>query len=162
SAIAEIDPIDFCAEGNRPVELGGNRACRSRLLAWKTKISDEHRVRRVAQVVDLRHAASAPLRIARDEVRDARVALPPVLVRVDEAADHYCYALRHRRVGDVPDFLTAVATRSQQVHLASVRARQITAIAHTHHLRAAGFTLPFLSWDVLEVFRLPRVGHINN
>src|SRR5215510_7205954 len=33
-AVAKIDPVDFRAEGNWPVELGRNWARRSRLLAW--------------------------------------------------------------------------------------------------------------------------------
>jgi hypothetical protein len=55
-----------------------------------------------------------------------------------------------------------VAKRTQQVHLALVRAREITAIAHTHHLGATGLTLPFFSGNVHEVFRPPRIGHIDN
>src|SRR6266566_9890770 len=62
-AVAEIDPVDFRAEGNRAVKLGGDRARRSRLLARKTKVADEHRVRWIAQIIDLRHAACAPRRI---------------------------------------------------------------------------------------------------
>ena len=68
-----------------------------------------------------------------------------------EAADHDGHALRLRRIGDVPDLVAGVAEGAQQVDLALVGARQLAAVAHAHHLRAAGFGRPRLARNVREI-----------
>ena len=56
----------------------------------------------------------------------------------------------------------AVSECAEQVHLASVGARQLAAVAHTHHLRAAGFGQARLAWNVGQVLRLLRIGDVED
>ena len=90
------------------------------------------------------------------------VALPEVLVRVDEAFEQHDDAGRLRRIGDVPDLVTRVAERAQQVDLALVRARQRAAAADARHLRAAVLAFACFSGNVREVARLLRIGHVDD
>ena len=161
-AVAEIHAVDFRAEGDRAVKLRGNGPRRSGLLTRQPEVADEDRVRRIAQVVDLRHAARAPFGIAADDIADARVALPPVLVRVDEAVDDDGHTARARGIGDVPDFMGGAPERAQQVHLALVRARQLAAVAYPHHLGATGLALAHLARNVHEIFRPLRNRHVDD
>ncbi len=161
-AVSEVHPVDLRTERDRAVQLRRDWARRSGLLAWQPEVADEHRLGWIAQVVDLRHAARAPLGIAADDIGDAGVALPPVLVRVDEAVDDDGHAARVRRIGDVPDLVGGAPERAQQVHLALVRARQIAAVAQPHHLGAAGLALAGLARDVHEIFRPLRNRHVDD
>jgi len=70
----------------------------------------------------------------RDEIGDAGVALPPILVGLLEAAHHHRDTLWPGRLGDVPHFVRAVAERPQEVDLARIGTRFVAAIAHAHHL----------------------------
>ena len=105
----------------------GTGAAGARLLADQTEVADEHRLGRVRQVVDLRHAVGAPLRVARHQVGDAGVALPEVLVRALEALDDGRQQRRLGRVGHVPDFVRLVAEHAQHVELALVALGQVGA-----------------------------------
>ena len=144
------------------MKVGRHRACRTGFLAGQAEGTNEHRFGRIAQVVDQRHAGGAPAGGARDEVSDAGVAFPPVLVCVVQSADNDGQAVRPCRLGDVPDFVGAVSECAEQVHLASVGARQLAAVAHTHHLRAAGFGQARLAWNVGQVLRLLRIGDVED
>ncbi len=63
---------------------------------------------------------------------------------------------------DVPDLLPRGAERAQQVGLATVAFRQILSVAGAHHLRASGFAFALLSRDVGEIFRVSRIGHVED
>ncbi len=80
--------------GNRAVQASRRRAHAAGLLSGQPEIADEHRLGRIAQIVDLRHAIDAPARRAGDQIRDAGVAFPPVLVRAAESADDDRHARR--------------------------------------------------------------------
>src|SRR5205823_11422877 len=61
-AIAEIDAVVRGPSRNRTVKLLRGRPRRIRLLSGQAKVTDEYRLGRIAQVVDLRHAPRAPRR----------------------------------------------------------------------------------------------------
>src|SRR5262249_39079129 len=84
-AVPDIDAIALRTARDRAVLLGRNRPLGAGLLANHAEVANVLRMRRIAQVIDLHHAARAPPRRARHEVGDAGVALPPVLVRVLQA-----------------------------------------------------------------------------
>src|SRR4029077_5632820 len=90
----------------------------------------------------------APARRTGHEVRDAAVALPPVLVRLGEPADDHRDAIRPGWIRYVPELVRAGAERAQQVDLALVGARQFAAVADADHLRAAVFGHPPLAGNV--------------
>ena len=101
-------------------------------------------MRGIAEIVDLRHAARAPVRRARDQEGNAGVAFPPVLVRVLQSADPRD---QHRigGIGDVPDFMRLAAEGAQHIDRIAIALRQPLAVADAHHLRAAGFIFSFLA-----------------
>jgi hypothetical protein len=107
-------------------------------------------------------ATRPPAFDARDEKRDAGVALPPALVRALELGDDGGEESRLRRVGHVPDLVRRVAVVAQQIDLALVALGQLRAVAHAHHLRAARLVLPRLARNVGEIVRALGIGHIEN
>src|SRR5207237_7829240 len=113
--VSEIDAIACWTRGDRTVKIRRRRACRARLLPGQAERANEHRLGRIAEVVDQRHAGRAPARRTRDEIRDAAVALPPVLVRAAQSAHDDGDSARLRRVGDVPDLLCGVPERAEQI-----------------------------------------------
>ena len=60
-AVAEVDAVALGAGGHRTVQFGRHGTGRAWLLACQAEVADEDRPRRVAQIVDLRHAARAPV-----------------------------------------------------------------------------------------------------
>jgi len=58
--------------------------------------------------------------------------------------------------------MTVIAERAQKVHLALVCTRQLAAIAHAHHLRAAALGPARLARNVREVLRLLRVRDVDD
>src|SRR5262249_23987221 len=100
--------------------------------------------------------------IAGDQIRDAGVALPPVLVGLPEAAHDDGHARWSGRLGDAPDLVRAVAERAQEIHLARIGVRELTPFAHAHHLRAAGLSLSRLSGNVREVLRPPGIADVGD
>src|SRR3977135_3393455 len=64
---------------------------------------------------------------ARDEKRDAGVALPPALVRALQLVDDRRETRGLRRVGDVPDLVRRVAVGAQQIDLALAALGQLAA-----------------------------------
>ncbi len=160
-AVAEIDAVGLRPERDHAVQHGRHRAGRARLLPGQAEVADLHRMRRIAQVVDLRHAVGAPARRARHQIGDAGVAFPPALMRALEAGD----AREERglgRIGHVPDFVRAVAEGAQQIEFALVGFGQRAAGADAHHLRAAGFVFAGLAGNVMQIFRLRRVGDVED
>ena len=64
--------------------------------------------------------------------------------------------------GHVPDLVRRVAEGAQHVDLVAVAFGQVAAVAEPRHLRAAGFRPAFLARYVREVFRVPRIGHVDD
>src|SRR5262249_50829440 len=96
-AVREVHAV---ATRDRSVDALGRHAGRSRLLTGQPEIANEARARGIAEVVDLRHPVRPPAgwTSVGNEVGDARIALPPVLVRLLEAADDRVDLLRSRRI----------------------------------------------------------------
>ena len=96
------------------MQFGRHRTGRARLLAGQTEIPDLHGMRGIAEIVDLRHAASAPVRRARHQEGNAGLAFPPVLVGVLQPAEP-----RDQNgiggVGDIPDLMRFAAEGAQHV-----------------------------------------------
>ena len=65
-------------------------------------------------------------------------------------------------VGDVPDFMALAAEHAQHVDLGGIALGQRLAVAYPHHLGAAALVVPFRAGDVLEVFRIGRIGHVDD
>ncbi len=84
AAIAEIDAV-LVDHRDRTMQIGRHRAGRARLLAGQAEVADLHRLRRVLEIVDLGHALGAPAGHGGDEIGNAGLALPPVLVRVADS-----------------------------------------------------------------------------
>jgi len=107
-AVAEIDAVALRPGRNRPMQVGRHRAGGARLLADQAEVADLHRVLRIGEIVDLRHALGAPVGRAADQEGDAGVALPPALVRVLQSVD-----AGHQHglggFGDVPDLMRLAA-----------------------------------------------------
>ena len=61
-AAGAVGEIDAVAVGDRPMHAvgDGDWSGGARLLASEPEVADEHGLRRIAQVVDLRHAPRAP------------------------------------------------------------------------------------------------------
>ena len=107
------------------------------------EVPDEDRVGGIAEVEDLEPAIGGPsvgLQIG-DEIGDAGVALPPVLVRPIEARGDVDDENGIGGVGDVIDLMAEVAVGAQQVVLARLAPRQLVAAADLHHLRPAIFRI---------------------
>ena len=143
-AVAEIDAVALRPGRDRPVHLGRHRAGRARLLAGKAEVADFHGMRGIAEVVDLGHAAGAPVRRARDQKGDAGFAFPPVLVGVLQAAEPGDQN-RIGGIGDIPDLMGFAAEGAQHVDRVAIALRQRLAVADAHHLRAAGLVCAFLA-----------------
>src|SRR6185503_8727174 len=89
-AVSDVDAILPGASRNGAVNsLAFLRGARAGLRADHTEIADVDRLGRIAQVIDLQVVAAVPSLVAlvRDQIRDAGVALPPVLVSPAEAVD---------------------------------------------------------------------------
>ena len=161
AAVAEIDPVEL-RHRDRPVQLGRHRSGRARLLAGQAEVANLHRMGRIAEIVNLGHPLDAPARHRRDQVADAGVAFPPGLVRVLVVAADLRQERRLGRIGDVPDLVTLGAEGAQHVELAAVGFRQARARAHPHHLGAAAFGAALGARNVLEIFRMRRIGHVDD
>ena len=135
-AVAEIDAVALRPHRDRAVELGRDRAGGAGLLPGQAEVADMHGMGGIAEVVDLGHALDPPAGDAGDEVGDAGVALPQVLVGVGEAHQPG----EQRRiggVGDVPDLVALTAEHAEHVGLGGIALGQELAVAHAHHLGAA-------------------------
>ena len=140
-------------------------AARVRLDPGQAEVADVARRRRIGQVEDLQDARRAPAVHGADQVGDAGVALPPVLVRVLVAGrcaaclDHRPHERRVRRIGDIPNLVTPVAVRPQQVEVTRPAARKLIAGAYLNHLRPAG---PAGRRNVRQVDRRFRCGDVDH
>ncbi len=160
--IGEIDAVAPGTRGDGAVQGARHGPARAGLVPGQPEIADEDGFRRIGEIVDLWVAPHAPALDARDEKRDAGIALPPALVRALELADDGREDRRLRRVGHVPDLVRGVAVVAQQIDLALVAPGQLGAVAHAHHLRAARLVLPRLAGNVGEVARTLGVGHVED
>ena len=160
-AVAEIDAVALRSGRDRAVQFGRHRAGRARLLAGQAEIADLDGMGGIAEIVDLRHAARAPVRRARHQKGDAGVAFPQALVRVLQAADPRD---QHRigGIGNVPDLMRFAAESAQHVDRVAIALRQRLAVADAHHLRAAGFVFAFLPGNVAQIFGLRGIGDIDD
>ena len=70
--------------------------------------------------------------------------------------------LRILRIGDVPDLVRLAAERAQQIDRVRVALGQRAAVARAHHLAAARLAEAFHAGEMLEVFRLCRVGDVDD
>src|SRR4030095_4368840 len=133
-----------------------------RLLSGQAEVPDEDGVRRIAQVVNLRHARRTPGGVAADQIRDAGLALPPALMRVLQVVHDEGEARRLFRSRHVPDFVAGRAERTKQVELALVRLRQVGAAARAHHLRLTLTWLLSTTRNVSDIFGLPGIGDVDD
>src|SRR6516225_19514 len=89
-----------------------------------------------------------------DEIGDAGVALPPVLMGVAEAPDDRREQRGLRRVGDVPQLLRFVGADipvgPQKIPPTLLAMRQHRAAAHANHLRTRLRDGAWRPWDVKE------------
>ena len=167
-AVADVHAVACRSGGDGTVDVlkmpGHRRRIRRvGLLARQAEVADEHRLRRIGQVVDLQHADGVPGGITADQVSDSGVAFPPVLVRVAKPAHHDGQTAWLCRIGDVPGFVCGRAEAAQQVHLASVCARVIAAVTDAHHLRAPRFApTSRVARNMGQVPWLLRIGDVDN
>ena len=139
------------------MEFFRNGAGRIRLLPGLAEVADEYRPGWVAQVEDLRHAPGSPCGQAGDEIGDAGIAFPEILVRALEAAD-LAQALWRARVGHIPHLVRGITEHAEHVELVRITFGQTFAGADAYHLRAAGLVDAFLAGNMVQILRRPRVG----
>ncbi len=89
------------------------------------------------------------------------VAFPPVLVGVLQPAEP-CDQHRIGGIGDVPDLMRLAAEGAQHVDRIAIALRQVLAVADPHHLGAAGFIFACLPRNVMQIFRMRRIGHVDD
>src|SRR5438445_11404945 len=97
------------------------------------------------------HAPHSPAFDPGDEVGDAAVALPPVLVSALQALDDPAEQARPGRVAHVPDFVRGIAQGAKQIPLALVALAELAAVARAHHLSPAGLRQSRLAGYVRSV-----------
>ncbi len=114
-----------------------DRPARPRLLAYQAEVPDESRAGRVAQVVDLGHAPRPPSGVAAHQVGNARVRLPPALVRIGQPAHDSGHEPRLAGVGDLPHLVGGVAEAAEQVDHVGIAMREVFPAGDPHHLRTA-------------------------
>ena len=159
-AVAEIHAVAFRAGGDRAVQRDRDRARCAGLLPGQAERADKHRLRRVREIVNKRHAVASPLRLARNQIRNTGIAFPPVLVRAFESPHNNREQLRMRRVGGIPDFVCQAAEHAQHVKLAFDALRQFISATDSHHLRAALLGFAGFARYVGEILRMLWIGHV--
>jgi len=134
-AVAEINPVAVRAERNHAVELFRNGPARTGLLAGQAEVANFDRVRRIAHVIDFRHAIDAPARHTRDEVGDPAVAFPKAFMGIVELA----VTLPNQRwfggIRDVVDLMAFAAEYAEQIGLVGVAFGQRAAVARVSSVR---------------------------
>src|SRR5262249_20184281 len=125
-------------------------------------VANIHRLRWIAEVEYLGHAPNPPAGGAGYEVSDASVAFPPALVRVAQSFDDLGHQRALGRIGHIPNFMRLAAEDAQHVGLARSALRQRLAIADAYHLRPALLVVPWQTGNVRKVFRLCRIGHVDD
>src|SRR5215470_17329534 len=101
---------------------------RARLLSRQTEFANFSRLCRVTEIVDLRHAANAPVRNARDKKGNAGTALPPALMGILKAVEAnnefgICW------IGYVPDLVGGSAKGTKQINRIGIAFGKILAVA---------------------------------
>src|SRR5436309_2486469 len=119
---------------------------------------------RITEIVDLRHSVGPPAggTAIGDEVGDARVALPPVLVGVVEALHHGGDEPRLLGYAHIPDLVAHVAEGAQEIALGGITLGQGPAFADADHGRAARLRLPRRPGNVMEIAGPLRIGDVDD
>src|SRR5260370_7059939 len=108
-------------------------------------------MRGIAEIINLRHAAPAPARGARDQKGDAGVAFPPTLVRILQAPDPGDQN-GIGGIGDIPDLMRFAAQAAQHIDRVAIAPGQRLAVADAHPLRAPSLLFSFPAWDLSPIF----------
>src|SRR4029077_14899381 len=84
-AITKINTVTGRPSRDHAMQFSWNGHCRARLLAGQTEFTNFYWFSRITKIIDLCHAANAPIRSAGDEKGNTSVALPPTLMGILEA-----------------------------------------------------------------------------
>ena len=144
------------------MHFGRHRAGRARLLAGQPEIPDLDGMGGIAEVVDLRHAAGAPVRRARHQEADAGVAFPPALVGILQALADVGDQNGIGGIGHVPDLMSCAADRAQHVDGVRIALGQGLAVADAHHLGAAALVFSLLARDVVQISGMRGIGDVDD
>ena len=156
-AASEISPIE-----NMASTASSRCPTSTRLLPNDTKIANKDRLTGIRQVVNLRHSVGSPLRVARDQISDACVALPKILMRAFQA---FSNGGKKRGLGgccDVPYFMGLVAKRAQHVKLIFIGFGQCRSWADPDHLCTTLFGFALFARDVCQILGVLGVGHVDD
>src|SRR5215470_18694712 len=134
---------------------------RARLLSRQAEFANFYGLCRVTEIVDLSHAADAPVRNARHKKGNAGTALPPALMGILKAVEPN-NACRICWIGYVPDLVGRTAKRAEQINRIGISFGKILAVAHARHLRAAAFICPLLPRQVTQISRMRRISDVND
>ena len=163
-AVRCVHAIALGAGGHHAVHVAGRSSRRTGLLSWQAEVTDEHRLGRIAQIVDLAHSLGAPAGLSRDKKSDSGVALPPTLVSVAQPVEDDIHARGLCRIGHVPHFMSGGPRRPQHIEFVFVGSWQLGPITNPHHLCAARFTGPGrarVAGNMSQVLGLLRIGDVD-
>src|SRR5262249_23654852 len=90
----------------------------------------------------------------------ARVALPPVLVRVVEPLHHRGQHPRLLRRAHVPDLVGQVAESAEEIRPVRIALGEALALADAHHGRSARLRLSGRAGNVVEIAGRARMGDV--
>ena len=136
-------------------------AGRAGLLTVHTIVTNEHWFGRIREVINLGHAAHAPVLRTGDEISDAGIAFPPALMRAAQIANDDIQARGLLRCGDIPHFMLLITEHPQHIDLGRIALRQLRTLADARHLPATGLTLAALARNMHDKLRLARIGNID-
>src|SRR5215510_13120270 len=108
-------------------------------------------------------AAPAFFFLVCDDVGNARIALPPVLVGAREVSDHGAHKRRVAWVCHIQNLVCLIANGTEQVGLCRIALWQIFPGAGSYHLCTSGFARATSHpWHVMQITGILRVGHIHD
>src|SRR5262249_31015081 len=114
----EIDAVALRAGGDKAMDCGRHCAGGAGLLTDEAEVAGLHWMGWIAEVVDLRHAR-APAGRRRDQIGDATLALPVILVGIghaEHAREHFGLG----RISHVPGLVAFTTERAQEIDLVRV------------------------------------------
>src|SRR5260221_1479244 len=103
-------------------------------MTGKAKVPDLYWMRRIAEVIDLGHAARAPVGCARHQKGNAGLAFPPALVGILEAAEPRDQN-RIGGAGAISQFLRIAPQSTQLVCPVAISLPQVHVLTEAQHLR---------------------------